>query len=179
MASLNKVLLMGNLTRDIEMRYTPSGMAVARMGLAVSRKFRDSKTNELREEVCFVDIDVFGKQAETAHQYLSKGRPVFIEGRLKLDQWDDKTTGAKRSKLFVVAERVQFVGGGQGQGGGGGGGGGQGQGSERGQGAPMNRGQPARPQQGGRPQQAPQQPSDMGSGPEPEDLDIPEETIPF
>ena len=108
MASLNKVLLMGNLTRDIEMRYTPSGMAVARMGLAVSRKFRDSKTNELREEVCFVDIDVFGKQAETAHQYLSKGRPVFIEGRLKLDQWDDKQSDQQALKA-VRGRRTRAV----------------------------------------------------------------------
>ena len=173
MASLNKVLLMGNLTRDIEMRYTPSGMAVAQLGLAVNRKFRDTKTNELREEVTFVDIDAFGKTAETAHQYLSKGRPIFVEGRLKLDQWDDKTTGQKRSKLKVVADRIQFVGGGQGQGGpGGGGGGGQGGG------APANR-PPRPPQQRQAPPQQHQQPNDMDSGPEPEDLDIPEENIPF
>ncbi len=172
MASLNKVLLMGNLTRDIEMRYTPSGMAVAQLGLAVNRKFRDTKTNELREEVTFVDIDAFGKTAETAHQYLSKGRPIFVEGRLKLDQWDDKTTGQKRSKLKVVADRIQFVGGGQGgPGGSGGGGGGQGGG------APANR-PPRPPQQRQAPPQH-QQPNDMDSGPEPEDLDIPEENIPF
>jgi single-strand DNA-binding protein len=172
MASLNRVLLMGNLTRDIEMRYTPSGMAVAQLGLACNRKYRDSKTNELREEVTFVDIDVFGKQAETAHQYLSKGRPVFIEGRLKFDQWDDKQTGQKRSKLKVVADRIQFIGGGGGPGGPGGPGGGQGQGG--GQGAPANRA--PRPAQQ---RQAPPQPSDMDAGPEPEDLDIPEENIPF
>ena len=121
MANLNKVLLMGNLTRDVELRFTPSGLAIANMGLAVNRRFRDSKTNELREEVTFVDIDVWGKQAETANQYLSKGRPVFVEGRLKFDQWDDKQTGQKRSKLKVVAERIQFIGpapAGQGQGGG-------------------------------------------------------------
>jgi single-strand DNA-binding protein len=173
MASLNRVLLMGNLTRDIEMRYTPSGLAVAQMGLAMNRKFRDTKTNELREEVTFVDIDAFGKTAETAHQYLSKGRPVFVEGRLKLDQWDDKQTGQKRTKLKVVAERIQFVGGGQGQGGGGGGGG-QGGGGQGGERAP--RPQQSRPNQG---RQAPPAPSDMDAGPEPEDLDIPEENIPF
>src|SRR5258708_37061505 len=110
MANFKKVLLMGNLTRDVEMRYTPSGQPLATFGLAVNRKFRDSKTNEMREEVTFVDIDVWGKSAETAHQYLSKGKPIFIEGRLKLDQWDDKATGQKRSKLKVVAERFQFLG---------------------------------------------------------------------
>jgi single-strand DNA-binding protein len=82
MPNYNKVLLMGNITRDIEIRYTPSGMAVAQLGIAVNRKFKDSKTNELREEVTFVDVDFFGKRAETAHQYLAKGQPVFIEGRL-------------------------------------------------------------------------------------------------
>ena len=175
MASLNRVLLMGNLTRDIEMRYTPSGMAVARMGLAVNRKFRDTKTNELREEVTFVDVDAFGKTAETAHQYLAKGRPVFVEGRLKFDQWDDKTTGQKRSKLFVVADRIQFIGSGGGPGGGGGGGqGGGGGGGGGGERAP--RPQQARPNPS---RQAPSQPSDMDAGPEPEDLDIPEENIPF
>ena len=178
MASLNKVLLMGNLTRDVEMRYTPSGMAVARIGLASSRKYRDTKTNELREDVVFVDIDAFGKTAETAHQYLSKGRPVFIEGRLRLDQWDDKTTGQKRSKLLVVAERIQFIGGGQGQGGQGGPGGGGGGGGGQGGGAPANR-PPRPPQRQAPPQQQPQSAEGMDSGPEPEDLDIPEENIPF
>jgi single-strand DNA-binding protein len=166
MANFNKVLLMGNLTRDVEMRYTPSGMALARLGLAVNRKWKDPKTNEFREEVTFVDIDVWGKQAETANQYLAKGRQVFVEGRLKYDQWDDKTTGQKRSKLLVVAERLQFVGGAGGQGGGGQGGGG---------GAPRA--------QGNRPPQrpAPQQPDQEmgGDGNPPEDLDIQEDNIPF
>ena len=184
MANLNKVLLMGNLTRDIEMRYTPSGMAVAQMGLAVNRKFRDKQTNELREEVCFVDIEVWGKQAETAHQYLSKGRTVFIEGRLKFDQWDDKQTGQKRSKLKVVALQIQFINSPGGSGGSGGSGGG----------APANRTPPARSAPSGRPQGgqggqsgqggqgdagAPPPPMDQSSGPEPEDLEIPEENIPF
>ena len=110
MANVNMVLLAGNLTRDPEMRYTPSGLAIANLGLAINRKFKDPKTNEMREEVTFVDIDLFGRQAETASQYLAKGRGVFIEGRLKFDQWDDKQTGQKRSKLKVVAVRWQFVG---------------------------------------------------------------------
>lgn len=113
MASFNRVLLMGNLTRDVELSFTPSGMAIAKMGLAVNRKWRDQQSGEMREEVTFVDIDVFGKSAELCAQYLMKGRPVFVEGRLKLDQWDDKQTGQKRSKLKVVADRVQFLGGGQ------------------------------------------------------------------
>ena len=80
MASLNKVLLLGNLTRDVEIRYTPGGTALAQFGMAMNRKYRDTKTNEMREEVTFVDIEVWGKQAETANQYLSKGRGVFVEG---------------------------------------------------------------------------------------------------
>ena len=114
MANLNQVLLMGNLTRDVETRHTPSGAMLAKFGLAMNRKFRDGKTNELRDETTFVDIEVWGKQAEVAAKYLSKGKPVFIEGRLRLDQWDDKQTGQKRSKLCVVAERFQFLPGGPG-----------------------------------------------------------------
>jgi single-strand DNA-binding protein len=109
MASYNKVLLMGNLTRDPEVRYTPKGTAFATIGLAVNRVWT-TETGEQKEEVTFVDIDVWGRQAETAGQYLAKGRPVFVEGRLKLDQWDDKQTGQKRNKLKVVAERIQFLG---------------------------------------------------------------------
>ncbi len=110
MPNLNRVLLMGNLTRDPEIRYTPSGMAVASFGLATNRRFRDKTSGELREEVTFVDIDLFGKQAELAGQYLAKGRPLFLEGRLKLDQWEDRATGQKRSKLKVIGERFQFLG---------------------------------------------------------------------
>ncbi|HYG75356.1 MAG TPA: single-stranded DNA-binding protein [Planctomycetota bacterium] len=168
MANLNKVLLMGNLTRDVEMRFTPSGMALAQFGLATNRKFRDSKTNEMREEVTFVDIEVWGKQAETANQYLSKGRPVFIEGRLKLDTWDDKQTGQKRSKMKVVAERIQFLGGG-------GGAGGQGGQGAQGGGAPRAA---SRPQQSRQAPPAPDQ--DMGGqDAPPEDLDIQEDSVPF
>jgi single-strand DNA-binding protein len=109
MASYNKVLLMGNLTRDPEVRYTPKGTAIANLGLAVNRVYT-TEGGEQKEEVTFIDIEVWGRQAETAGQYLSKGRPVFVEGRLKLDSWDDKESGQKRQKLKVVAERVQFLG---------------------------------------------------------------------
>ena len=109
MASYNKVLLMGNLTRDPEVRYTPKGTAVAAIGLAVNRVYT-TDAGEKKEEVTFVDVEVWGRQAETAGEYLSKGRPVFIEGRLRLDTWDDKETGQKRSKLKVVGERIQFLG---------------------------------------------------------------------
>jgi single-strand DNA-binding protein len=109
MASYNKVLLMGNLTRDPEVRYTPKGTAIANLGLAVNRVYT-TEGGEQKEEVTFIDIEVWGRQAETAGQYLSKGRPVFVEGRLKLDSWEDKESGQKRNKLKVVAERVQFLG---------------------------------------------------------------------
>jgi single-strand DNA-binding protein len=109
MASYNKVILLGNLTRDPELRYTPKGSAVARLGLAVNRKYT-TETGESREEVTFIDIDAWGKQAEVIGQYCKKGSPLFVEGRLKLDQWDDKNTGQKVSKLRVTLENFQFVG---------------------------------------------------------------------
>jgi single-strand DNA-binding protein len=109
MANFNKVLLMGNLTRDPEVRYTPKGTAIANLGLAVNRTYT-LDNGEQKEEVTFVDVEVWGRQAETSKEYLSKGRPVFIEGRLKFDSWEDKETHQKRSKLKVVAERVQFLG---------------------------------------------------------------------
>jgi single-strand DNA-binding protein len=109
MASFNKVILMGNLTRDPELRYTPKGTAVAKLGLAVNRNWT-SESGEKKEEVTFVDVDVFGRTAENVAQYMRKGRPILIEGRLRLDQWDDKQTGQKRSRLGVVAETVQFLG---------------------------------------------------------------------
>src|SRR5262245_32084160 len=108
MASYNKVILMGNLTRDPEVRYTPKGTAIAKIGLAVNRYWRDAN-GEQKEEVTFVDIDAFGKQAETLGNYMKKGRPILIEGRLRLDTWDDKTTNQKRSKLGVVLESFQFL----------------------------------------------------------------------
>ncbi len=119
--SFNKVLLMGNLTRDVELRHTQSNQAVANLGIAVNRRFRTAD-GENREEVTFVDCEAWGKTAEVMAQYLSKGRPVFIEGRLKLDQWTDKE-GNKQSKLRVVVESFQFI---DSKGGGGGGGGDEG-----------------------------------------------------
>lgn len=120
MASFNRVILMGNLTRDPEIRYTASQTAVADLGLAVNRTWFDKNTNQKQEEVTFVDVTVWGRTAEIAGEYLSKGRAVLIEGRLTLDQWDDKNTGQKRSKLKVVCENMTMVGG-RSQGGGGGG----------------------------------------------------------
>jgi len=122
MASFNKVLLMGNLTRDIEMRSLPSGQVVGSFGLAMNRVFT-TQDGQKREEVTFVDCEVWGKAAETMHKYLSKGRPVLIDGRLKLDSWEDKD-GAKKSKLKVVVEEFRFVGARDGAPAGGGGGGG-------------------------------------------------------
>jgi single-strand DNA-binding protein len=109
MASFNKVILMGNVTRDPELRYTPKGMAIAKIGLAVNRSWRN-EAGETKEEVTFVDIDAFGRQAETIGQYIKKGSPLFVEGRLRLDQWDDKQTGQKRSRLGIVLENFQFIG---------------------------------------------------------------------
>ena len=122
MASYNKVLLMGNLTRDVEVRHTPSNTAVANVGIAVNRKWRDAN-GEMKEEVTFVDCEAWGKTAENISKFFSKGRPIFIEGRLKLDQWQDKNDGTNRSKLKVVVESFEFV---DSKGGGGGGGNGSG-----------------------------------------------------
>lgn len=113
MASFNRVYLMGNLTKDPELRYTPQGTAVANLRLAVNRKFK-SKTGELKEEVCFITAVVWNKQAETCNQYLHKGSPLFVEGRLQSRSWEDNT-GAKRSVIEVRAERVQFLGQGKAQ----------------------------------------------------------------
>ena len=110
MASLNKVMLIGNLTRDPELRVTPKGTAICQFGLAVNRQFKD-ESGATRDETTFVDIEAWGKQGETVAKYLTKGRPLFVEGRLKLDTWDDKTTGQKRSKMKVVLENFQFLGG--------------------------------------------------------------------
>ncbi|QBG49036.1 single-stranded DNA-binding protein [Verrucomicrobia bacterium S94] len=108
MASFNKVLLMGNLTRNPEIRYTPSGTAVADLGLAVNENFKN-KAGETVEQTCFVDVVVWGRQAETSAEYLQKGSPVFVEGKLQLDQWENQQ-GEKRSKLRVRADRIQFLG---------------------------------------------------------------------
>ena len=119
MASFNRVILMGNLTRDIELRYTQSGLAVTDVTLAVNDR-RKNQAGEWIEETTFVDVTLWGRTAEVAGEYLGKGSPLFIEGRLKLDTWE--TDGQKRSKLRVVGERMQMVGGKGGGGGGGGGG---------------------------------------------------------
>lgn len=160
MANLNKVMLIGNLTRDPEIKYTPKGTAIAELGLAVNRSYT-TESGEKREEVTFVDIELFGRTAELAGEYLKKGRPVFIEGRLKLDTWDDKQTGQKRSKMRVVGETMQFLGGREG-GAGAGGGGGEHEADSR----------PARPA-ANRPAPPPKRP------PVDPDLDAAEDDIPF
>jgi len=104
----NKVILVGNLTRDVELKYTPSGTAIAKFGLATNRTYKDSITGENKQETMFIDITVFGRSAEVANQYLAKGRRVLVEGRLVLDQWVD-ATGQKRSKHSIVAEKLQFM----------------------------------------------------------------------
>lgn len=120
MASFNKVIIAGNLTRDPELRYTPKGTAVARITLAVNRTFTSGEGGEKKEEVSFVDVDVWGRQAEVISQYLKKGRPLLVEGRLKQDTWEDKNTKQKQSKLKVVLETFSFLdSGNRGEGGGG------------------------------------------------------------
>jgi single-strand DNA-binding protein len=126
MASFNKVLLIGNLTRDPELRYTPKGTAVVDVGLAINRRYQVE--GETKEEVVFVDITFWGRQAETINQYCKKGRPLFVEGRLQLDTWDDRQSGQKKSKLRVVGENFQFLGGPR----------------ESGEGDPASRAQPSR-----------------------------------
>ena len=128
MASFNKVILMGNLTRDPQLKYLPSQTAVTEFGLACNRKFK-TQAGEDKEEVTFVDCTAFGRTGEVINQYFTKGKPIFIEGRLKYDQWEDKQGGGKRSKITVVVENFQFVGGRDGGGGGPGGGGGGGAGA--------------------------------------------------
>ncbi len=179
MASLNKVMLIGNLTRDPEVRFTPKGNAVCDMALAVNRRYV-SDTGERVEEVTYLDIVLWNKQAELAGQYLAKGRSVFIEGRLQMDTWEDKATGQKRSKIRIVCENMQFLDskGGAAGGGGGGGGGYQGGDDEGGYSAPPPQQRRAAPQGGGgyqrsaapqqRPPQRPapaQQQDDFGEGP--------------
>jgi single-strand DNA-binding protein len=162
MASFNQVILLGNLTRDPQLKYLPSQTPVTEFGLACNRKFK-SQSGEDREEVTFVDCSAFGKQAELINQYFTKGKPIFIQGRLKYDQWEDKQGGGKRSKLHVVVENFQFIGGRDGGGGGG---------------APRDAGEndqrpPQRAPQG-RPPQAP--PPEQ---PFPEEQQFKEDDIPF
>ncbi|MBB5034177.1 single-stranded DNA-binding protein [Prosthecobacter vanneervenii] len=196
MASYNKVMLIGNLTRDPEVRYTPKGSAVCDIGLAVNRVYT-SDSGEKVEEVTFVDVVLWSKMAELAGKYLHKGRPVFIEGRLQMDSWEDKQTGQKRTRMRVVGEQMQFLGspggdraggggggddeGGYSGGGGGGGysgGGGGGGGYNRPQQRPQQRPAPQqqRPQQ--RPAPAPQpQHDDFGEGPITDGME--DDDIPF
>jgi single-strand DNA-binding protein len=117
-ASLNKVLLMGNLTRDPEVKYTPKGTAVCDLGIAINDTYK-AQDGTLKETVTYVDVEVWGRTAENCKQYLTKGRPVFVEGQLRLDQWESPQ-GEKKSRMKVRADRVQFLGGGGGAGGGGG-----------------------------------------------------------
>lgn len=108
MSSFNRVIMAGNLTRDPDYKQLPSGQAVCRLGLASNRQFKNKQSGDMIQEVCYVDIDVWGSQAESCRQYLQKGRPILVEGRLKLDTWDD-ANGQKRSKHSIVADRVVFL----------------------------------------------------------------------
>ena len=167
MASFNQVILIGNLTRDPQVKFLPSQTQVAEFGVACNRKYK-LQSGEEREEVTFVDCSAFGKTAELIGKFFTKGKPIFIQGRLKYDSWEDKNGGGKRSKLTVQVENFQFVGGrdgpGQGEGGGyasgaydeggegGGGGGGYQRPAQRGPQRPAGQGAPA-PQRGPAPQQ--------------------------
>lgn len=143
MASFNKVILLGNLTRDPEVRYTPKGSAVCDLGIAVNRVYT-TEGGERREEVTFVDVVLWARLAEIAGEYLKKGRPVFIEGRLQLDTWDDKQSGQKRSKMRVIGETMQLLGS-RPSGGGGGDGGDDDRGSRSRPAAPPKAAAPAAP----------------------------------
>lgn len=110
MANVNKVILIGNVTRDIEVKFTPKGSAVADVGLAINRKY-SLDNGEKREETTFVDIELWGRLAEIAGEYAKKGSPLYVEGRLRMDTWDDKTSGQKRSKIKIVGENIQLLGG--------------------------------------------------------------------
>ena len=191
MASYNRVVLMGNLTRDPQLKFLPSQTQVVEFGLAMNRRFKTA-TGEDREEVCFVECAAFGRTAEVITQYFTKGKPIFIDGRLKYDSWEDKQGGGKRSKLSVVVENFQFIGGRDGGSGGpgGGGGGGYEQGGGGGdqqydqrprppQRAPMNRPGPAQqrgPAQQASPQQPQQPPMEQPYGDEEQ---FKEDDIPF
>ena len=172
MASFNKVILLGNLTRDPQLKYLPSQTAVAEFGIACNRKFK-GQNGEDREEVTFVDCAAFAKQAELIHQYFTKGKPIFIQGRLKYDSWEDKQGGGKRHKLSVVVDNFQFIGGKDGGGGGGAGGGGGGE-HEGG-------GYDQRPQRSGPPQRAPQRPQNAPPPQQPfgEEEQFKDDDIPF
>jgi single-strand DNA-binding protein len=166
MANVNRVILIGNLTRDPQLKYLPSQTAVAEFGLATNRKFK-SATGEDREEVCFVDCTAFGRSAEVINQYCQKGKQLYIEGRLKFDSWEDKQGGGKRSKLSVVIENFQFLGGRDSGGGGAPQGGGEEDQSRPSRGPQQQRGAPARQQQ------APAQEPPFGDEQQFDDKEIP------
>ena len=175
MPNLNRVMLMGNLTRDPELRHTPSNQAVVQIGIAVNRRWTNQQ-GQAQEEVTFIDCEAWGKTAETINQYLRKGRPIFIEGRLKLDQWQDKE-GHNRSKLKVVVDNFQYIDSkGDNAGGAGGNAGG---GDEYSQAAPRQSAPPRRPASSGNangnvaPSRAPAPPPQDMDGPPPGDDDIP------
>ena len=151
MPSLNKVLLMGNLTRDPELRVTPKGTPICQFSLAINRQFK-MESGESREEVIFVDVEAWGKQGETIAKYVTKGRPLYVEGRLRLDQWEDKNTKEKKSKMKVVLEQFQFLGDGRGGGGqGGGAGGSSGEYDQTGGSSPERHAPPPRASSGAKP----------------------------
>jgi len=159
MASLNKVMLIGNVTRDPEIKYTPKGSAVADLGLAINRNYTN-QAGEKVEEVTYVDVELWGRLAEIAGEYAKKGRPIFIEGRLRIDSWEDKASGQKRSRLKVVGEGLQLLGSGGGggrPGGGGGGGGDYDGGDEAPRSAPRAQ---SRPQPSAAPKRPPVEPED-------------------
>jgi len=161
MANLNKVFLMGNLTRDPELRYTPSGAPVCEFGMAINRTYKTS-AGEQREEVCFVDVVMWGRRGVVISEYMTKGRPIFIEGRLQYDSWE--SAEGRRSRLRVVADNFEFIGG---RGGGGG--------QERAPSERPQRGQ-SQPRSGGAP------PSQRQEGPpeqQEETYDVGEDEIPF
>jgi len=171
MASLNKVMLIGNLTRDPEVRYTPKGSAVCDIGLAVNRSYV-TDNGEKVEEVTFVDITLWNKTAELAGKYLHKGRPVYIEGRLQMDTWEDRQTGQKRQRLKVIGDQMQFLGSSQG-------GGERSGGGEEGSGGysrpPQRPAAQQRPAE--RPAPAQQQNDDFGEGPITDGME--DDDIPF
>ncbi len=171
-SSFNKVILMGNLTRDPQLKYLPTQTAVAEFGIAMNRKFKTASGEE-REEVTFVDCAAFGRTGEVINQYFQKGKPIFIEGRIKYDSWEDKQGGGKRSKISVVVENFQFVG----DKGGGGGGAPPSGGGEEGEPRQQSR-PPARPQQGRPPQNVPAQ-SPPAEAPYGEEQHYKEDDIPF
>jgi single-strand DNA-binding protein len=154
MANFNKVILAGNLTRDPELRYLPKGTAVARIGMALNRTWK-TETGETKEEVTFVDVEAYGRQAEVISQYVKKGRPLLVEGRLKLDQWEDKNTHQKQSKLKVVLEGFSFLD------------------SNRGGEGGMPEGGPRPPRAAAAPASAPPASAGAGEAPPPEEDDVP------